>query len=646
MTRTDAEIQVALEDLLDRFEPLVDLGQDARAVVRRMVEVTDTAAEPGHWREALAGELFEYLRLTAPQDDDEWTPTALSCLDAVCEFVRIAPCPELAWTLVVRATSTPGDEGADDLDWIIEHADQLDRETVTDAYLERARSRSETDLYAGIDDWITAAGMVTQPEDQIDCAVNLAVAYAELEQPLDEADWSWQAAVLVEINEPAPDLDLLREAYAAQFRGVEHLYRIDGPARQMRPLLGRMLSRPGWAPEELLPPHVHIVAAGICIQDNDAAAALVQLTLAEHRLGEVDVYFQAQWQLCQMECAVLRSDSVTAEYFARRAWPLIERAGDEEQRTRFRHIVAGLGTVTGPWDFPGDDLAAVRTLGTVMTRMRAGVGGPEDIEQLDHAIEAFDPLLQAHLVISAYALRARINSALGQTGAAAADLRTGRAMLAEIEADPPGGFSRGVSTLLDQSEAILEAARGHPEAAALRMEEMWRSELAAGAHSAAIGTALAATQLWLSMGSKPRRAAECALAALTIAQEFRYAKGDSKDRSAVASYVVTGNEYAVEAVAALGDCALMAELLEVIRAQAVPYVSDDPDVAVGPLASMLTDVLDGHDPATDDGRRTSAVLLSPPPLILMPWGSVAMAPWLQYDPSLARPVGRLILGDV
>ncbi|WP_112238848.1 hypothetical protein [Kribbella monticola] len=646
MTRPDEEVQTALEDLFAGFETLIASGQETSYVVRRMVAVTDTAAEPGVWREALAEELFEYLRRLAPEDDDEWTASALSCLDAVCELVRISPCPEMAWTLIVRATSTRSSHGVDDLTWIIEHADQVDRETVADAYLERARSRPESELPAAVDDWTTAFAMVTEPEDQIGCAVNLAIAYADLEQPIAEAEWSWQAAILVEINEPSADLELLQDAYAAQFRAVEHLHRIDAPARRMRPLLDRLLSRPDWAPDGLLPPHIHIVAAGICIQDNDVAAALVQLNLGERRLTEVEPYLQAEWLLCQMQCAVMRSDATTAERFARRAWSLIEAVGDEEQRTRFRHIVAGIGTVTGPWTFPGDDLAAVRMLGSVLTRMRAGIGGREEIELLDRAIHDFDPVLQAHLVIAAYATRARINSALGCLTDAAADLHAGRELLAEIEANPPGGFPRGISTMIEQSEALLEVVRGHPEAGALRFDAMWRNELAAGAHSAAIGAALGAAELWLTNIPRVQRAVESAIAALTIAQEFRYARGDSKDRSAIASYVMRGHAMAIEAVFKLGDCGLMAELLEVIRAQSVPYVSDDPGVATGPLASLLADALGEQDPVPDDGRRTSAVLLSPPPLIVMPWGSVALAPWLQYDEIAERPVGRLVLADL
>ncbi|TDD60679.1 hypothetical protein E1263_10410 [Kribbella antibiotica] len=646
MTRSDEEVQTALEDLFAGFETLIASGQETSHVVRRMVAVTDTAAEPGVWREALAEELLEYLRRMAPEDDDEWTASALSCLDAVCELVRISPRPEMAWALIVRATSTKKIRGVEDLTWIIEHADQIDRETVADAYLERARSRPESEVSAAVDDWTTAFAMVTEPEDQIGCAVNLAIAYADLEQPIAEAEWSWQAAILVEISEPSPDLDLLQEAYAAQFRAVEYLHRIDGSAKRMRPLLDRMLSRSGWAPDGLLPPHIHIVAAGICIQDNDAAAALVQLNLGEHRLGEVEPYFQAEWLLCQMECAVMRSDSRTGEHFARRAWPLIEVVDDEEQRTRFRYVIAGLGTVTGPWSMPGDDLAAVRMLSSVLTRMRAGTGGQEEIELLDCAIQDFDPMLQAHLMIAAYALRARINSALGRVADAADDLHTGRVLLTEIEADPPGGFPRGISTMLEQSEAIVEVVRGHPEAGALRLDEIWRAELEAGAHSAAIGAALAAGQLWLSHVPRPHQAVESAVAALTIAQELRYARGDSKDRSALATYVMTGHALAIEAVSRLGDCRLMAELLEVIRAQSVPYVSDDPGVASGPLESMLTEALSGEYPVPEDEQRSSAVLLSPPPLIVMPWGSVAMAPWLQYDEIAERPTGRLVLADL
>lgn len=114
-----------------------------------------------------------------------------------------------------------------------------------------------------------------------------------------------------------------------------------------------------------------------------------------------------------------------------------------------------------------------------------------------------------------------------------------------------------------------------------------------------------------------------AVAGVTAVQEERDALGDSRARAAMATCFEPAHRLALEAAAGRDDPRLMAELLEVLRSQAMPVAIRQP---------------------AECGAPAAVVTLPPPPFVVMPWGTIACGPHLAYRQGIRRATAHLALG--
>ncbi|MEV8375220.1 hypothetical protein AB0P21_20975 [Kribbella sp. NPDC056861] len=646
----------SLEELLVRFEAGLIGGEDVLPTIRGMVAVAGQSADPARWRDALADELRSYLSDLWPDDDTEPPPMTKPCLDAVCEFVLAMPCPELAWVLLVRMDpdSIGPEQVIADMSALLALGDGVDAEVRAEALIARADAERERgNASAGIEDRVEAYSLTEDPQLRIGCALDLVVALGESDEVLGTAEWAWRAGLLLEEHEPDGDPELWWEVILALATAADHLHAIDGPIEQIRLLMDRILSRPNWWPDDVSGTDLEVLAASAANQDNDLPGALDHLGKARLYWDGASESVQAEWHLTRGETGVLAGDLIAVESAARSAEPWIRQAGDEEQRRRFETLIRWATGVTGdPEHGLADD--PVKVVNEMVLRMRTGVIDAGELELLDRTIAECDRVTQGHLIVGMNAMRAMVFGGLKRLDEAQQALAEAYEAFQWLQEAKPGGYPQALVANLEMSAALVEFASGRPVESVQIIEASWRGSRAAGSLAATTVAATAAAFLLLKVLRRPQAAIEAAVVAVTASQELRFARVDSGDRLAFAGMHAEAHQWAIEAAEELQDPYLMAELLEVLRAQAMPHVSAGRETAGGPLGSLLGAMLvadesrDGASAKAPDaaGTQSPGVELSPPPLILMPWGAVALARWLSYPPDVHRYSGRLDLGPV
>jgi tetratricopeptide (TPR) repeat protein len=105
----------------------------------------------------------------------------------------------------------------------------------------------------------------------------------------------------------------------------------------------------------------------------------------------------------------------------------------------------------------------------------------------------------------------------------------------------------------------------------------------------------------------------------------------SAERSALRTQLQNGVRPTFEAVAATGDDRLLSELIEIVRSQSIPEPPHGLD-AVPSVASLLRNLFPGRGTGQVEWAEQETNLRVPP-LIVMPWGSVALG---QLMPSAER----------
>lgn len=641
---SESVIFTALQELLARFEAGLIAGEDVVPLVREMVVVAGRSTDPGRWSDALAEELRDYLSELWPEDDGEPPPMLAPCLDAVCEFVLLVPCPELAWLLLVRLDpETTGPEPViADMSALLAMGDTVDAETRAEALMARADAERERgNVQSSIADWVEAYGLSHDPTLRIACATELVVALTDREEPVDAAEWAWRAGLLVEETEPEEDPEFWNDVIMAQAVAVDHLHAADGPIEQIRALIDRILARPHWWPEGTGGTDLSVLAASAAVQDNDIAAALDHLAKARLYWDEADEPVRADWHLTRAETGVIASDPIAVEQAVRSVEPWIRQAGSDEQRGRLEVLVRWASGVAGsPEHGTADDVITV--LNDLVLRIRSGVVQDSELELIDRTVAECEPVTQGHLVVSMYAIKAMLLASLERVPEARQAAEQGRTAYRRLEEAKPGGYPLLLWSILEMADVMVELAAGRPAEAVRMLDASWRKSGAAGSLTATSVAASAAAYLHLKVLRQPQEAIEAAVVALTAAQELEFSKADSSDRLSFAGLHEDVRGWAIDAADELGDPRLMAELLEVLRAQAIPYVSAN-GRASGPLGSLLGAALAAIE--TTEPTAPGAEL-PPPPLIVMPWGSVALSRWLSYPADVARCSGRVGLEPI
>ncbi|WP_328328572.1 hypothetical protein OHA70_03865 [Kribbella sp. NBC_00382] len=641
---TESVIFTALQELLARFEADLIAGEDVVPLVREMVLVAGRSTDPGRWSDALTEELRGYLSDLWPEGDEEPPPMLAPCLDAVCEFVLLVPCPELAWLLLVRLDPETGPEPViADMSALLAMGDTVETETRAEALMVRADAERERGtVQSSVADWVEAYGLSEDPKLRIACATELAVALADREELVDAAEWAWRAGLLVEETEPDEDQDFWNDVIAAQAVAIDHLHAANGPIEQIRALIDRILARPHWWPEGTGGTDLSVLAASAAVQDNDIAGALDHLAKARLYWDEADESVRADWQLTRGETGVIAGDPIAVERAVRSAEPWIRQAGSDEQRGRFEVLVRCATGAAGSSE-PGTADDVVKVLNDLVLRIRSGVVQASELELIDRTVAECEPAVHGPLIVSLYAIKAMVLATLKRVPEARQATEQGRTAYQWLQEAKPGGYPQQIWLILEMADVMIELADGRPDEAARMLDASWRKSQAAGSLAFTSVGASAAAYLHLKVLRQPQEAFEAAVVALTAAQELECAKADSSDRLAFAGLHGDVRDWAIEAAEELRDARLMAELLEVLRAQAVPYVSANGQTA-GPLGSLLGAVLTVVEPQAEPA--TPGVELPPPPYIVMPWGSIALARWLSYPPDVERDSGRVGLDPV
>ncbi|TDW66195.1 hypothetical protein [Kribbella pratensis] len=650
----EAVVREALEILLARFEAALIADEDVSTVIREMLDTAGHSVDPARWHAALADELQGYMQELWPEDDAEPPPMLLPCLSAVCDFVLAAPWPELAWVLLLRNDVEPVEPGQliTGMTALLALGEAVEAEVRAEALMTRAYAeQTNGNEERCIDDWVEAFGLSTEPQPRIECATQLAVALSERDELSDAAEWAWRAGILTETADPGHDVDIRTDVVGAQLAAADFLHRTaGGPIERIRTLIDRVLSRPAWWPEGVSGAGLHVIAAGIAIEQNDISRVLDHLGKARQYWDGADEDVQLEWHLIRGEAAVLAGDITSVEVMVRTAGPLVSRVGDDDQRRRFGVLYRWVSQSPGsPDDGTANDVVDV--VNGLCRQISSGVIEPAQLQSIERAAEQCDPAEQGHVLVLLKTLEAMVLAALGRTEAAGRTVQRAFEMLDALRENSLGGYPRELGAMIEMAAAIVDFRLGQHDQAARRMEVIWRRGRVGGSLLMTVSAASAAAYVQLEALHRPQQAIEAAVVALTAAQEIRYARVDSGDRLAASRMSAMAHELAINAAATLGDPLLMAEVLEVARAQAMPHVTLEPSMVGGPLGllpSMLAVMSVPAVVSTTPGPVESSpgVELSPPPLIVMPWGSVALASWLSYPLDVERRSGRLTLEPV
>lgn len=654
---TVLEIEHLLDSLLEDTTTA-----DARDVVARLLLVASRSQSPSDCVDLIAKELESRFWSVCPDDESRLEPPAIRHLDALRSLALLGPHPGLAWAVFGRLDqlSIPTIEAIADLTALLAIPSLLDKETRAEAAQRRGDAHDTQGSAAeSVSDWEMAFALTDLADVRTECAASLAIALAQAGEPVAAANWAWRVAEVLENDDAEADQETLHEVWAFQLDALKHLYDTDGPIVEMRTLVDRMLEHVDWRPGDVAEALIYVLAASASIQDNDVPTAREQLRLAARTWDVADEYTRAQWQITRGEAAAIEGDVRTLEDAIRHAAPYVSAAGDDESRTRLEHLLSFAAGAAGSilTDDPNDPTTIMNQ---ISRRIRAGSISPEVINECDRAMRLCNPATQAHLVVILHVLRSNLLVGLQHLGMAADSLTRAREALSELSASQRGGIPADIDTYLDLVEGMIALARHENPAGASVIDQVWRRELAAGRLARAAASAMVAARMWLDVLGRPPMAMEAAIVALTAIQELRYARADSGDRDQLSTYYASAHRLAIEAAEAMENPELMAETLEVIRTQAVPFVNEDSSTMGGPLDSMMSLVVPlggatsrilstSLEPSLNGSRAKPiaprSMLLPPPPLIQMPWGSVALAQWVAYPVDTARHVAVLRLAD-
>lgn len=545
--------------------------------------------------------------------------------------------------------------------------------------------------------WRRVHDAATEPGQRLLCAGELASACADAGRPVEAADWGWRLGGYWEETEGKLDPDDATDIIAMQYAAVQAQRAADIPPRESRAIWDRVLSRPEWWPQDATSCEIYGFAAQLAVLDNDLVSAHRHLDVAKAHLTGRSEEVRAELALTEAELAVNEIDLGTAERAVRAATPYIANHGDTEQRERLSRLVdhldrssRGFGTGNPAGDpvggLPGGEIVAA-VAETYRAFMSRHVDAPHLESVLQHALANAQFSEQGHLMVMAQGLRALVAATAGDLVRARTLFDVAREESRRLETAGLGGYPQVIDDMLGWMDAAIDLGRNLDERGLEKMDAAWRSTLARGRRALVSGQAAGAAFGWLSIG-QPWRALPCAVAAITTGQEHSRVAGDSEDRAARRRQQGDVTALALRCAAATGDPRVMAEMLEVIRAQAMPVAAPAEPGWTGPFHAIYSalhgaaqlgaadlpgdgviagEVVSGGVAGEDreaapalGGERTAyrqrggpeemgdeediAVRLEAVPLIRMPWGSIALGEWLVYDPRVPRSTATVQVG--
>lgn len=488
----------------------------------------------------------------------------------------------------------------------------------------------------------------TDPSLRMAVAADLASAHAEADRPVEAADWAWRVGECLEASGAPHDPADLAEVVAMQYAAVQAQRAQGRPARESRRIWERVLTRPTWWPADASVCEVHGYAAQLAVLDNDPAAAHRHLQVATSDTAGRSPETQAELNLTEGELACLETDLASLERAVRMAGPYLSSHGSAEQRQRLTILVQVLDQIRGFQPLGGGPATAQSggLWAAVTDVYREVLGGRIDSASVDArlwpVIAHADPLDQGHLIVTAHTFRAAVLAAEQRIDQARTAIGLARQALAHLREQATGGFPQAIIGQVEAAAILVDLADAFDEQTVSRMDRLWQQTLVQGPRAAVASYAGVAAAGWLHLG-EPWRALPAAVAAVSTAADLTHGPIDSHDRAARRRHVGQVLHLALRAAAGTGDPGVLAEMLEVIRAQGMPVATRAEPGWAGPFAALLA-ALQSTLPAVGTDADPIAVRLPVTPLIVMPWGSVALARWSVPDPAETRGRATLTIG--
>jgi hypothetical protein len=638
------------EDVADRLGAALDVfvegclvGDERPEILAEMLALVNGSSDPAGWGEELGEAVASLLDEWEPAEDEEPAPAFLRCLRGARALAAEGPIPSLAWTygFLHNLDELSPAEIARHFEVLLGIPGDVDPELKAHAFLMRGHAHELADkVDAAIADWRAAYALSADVDTRSNAAWSLAASLAESD-PVDAADWGWRAATEAEATGGVMDAEAAIDLMALQSTVLQRLGEEGTDAATAVRFISRLLTRPDIWPDELTACHLHVVAATGYLQLNKRDEALAHLELARPDLPSVDDYLRSEWQLARGEVAVLYYDVAALDEAIHGASPYVLRAGDAEARRRLAALAAMEASLIG--DYRGMQGSPFDRLDAVVRRVRAQVITRAEVDELLAIAAACDPESEAHLEVVALAVAAMTMLATTLDVKATRDiLDRAYAANAELMANPPGGFPAPGALLRLVEVQLLMREEGH-EAAARVADRTWREQMSDGARNVAAIWAAVANALWSECPGSQDLEWESIIAAVTSLHDVGDALGHVHDRLAWQARMAMIVSAAVDSAERQRNPRLMAELLEVLRSQGMPIVTAASEtLGDDPMASVWAALMAPHlsDPTPE---RDALVELPAPPFVVMPWGSIALGPWLAYDKAIPRTQAQLTL---
>lgn len=476
-----------------------------------------------------------------------------------------------------------------------------------------------------------------------------------LEVLLEQEDGSaseYALEVLDRRGDEAPDLLGEPAMRALLFEARRNEHALAPPSAELAAGLRRALSHPAWMPEPLTRADFAVAVAWVDLLRDDLRQ--LEATLAEGQgIPFSSVTIEAQAALLDATVAFNRMDTEEMERRLKRAAPLVADCDDLGVKIAFRSLADLISRSRGrPLTRPDDELAGLLGSrgqvddGTVTLFFEIGesLGGVfrGDQQAVPSGVRT---RLDEWLVRHASDGDALMTGGMWAYSAALAivdrDWALARERLDRVRAirdafphdDPQAGW---LGALLQALEPTLLLRTDRPAALeALRMtaalHEREGRYLTAHMSHAMLAMALGSTE--------PREALTAAVKALDYSARHLASLAGSSERIALRAQQERVYECALRAAAALADERIIAELLEVLRAQDLPVVAMDPGLTDLPLAVFLAQPLAGT-ARLEPGADPDVLRLDDPRPIRMPWSRVALSDLI--DPGDATPATYVV----
>lgn len=381
------------------------------------------------------------------------------------------------------------------------------------------------------------------------------------------------------------------------------------------------LGRPAWAPEPLSTSDFALAVAWLDFARDDTVRFRETMTRVTGPLSNADM--EARAAILRISLAVLDLDPIKIEAVVREAAPLVERCSEPGVRRAYNYALAQVARARGE-------------------RVEIGDGDDLDLARLtrlyDDCMDASDRARAGDPHAFSADLCARIDAWCDSLDDDSPDVGMGG--LALLFGSLSAAASEDWALYSERSTRLLSVWGGRSDQPSQQwfalMAELLRPMLS-GAHDRGLAVVRAASQrareldyrmaaylsdIHLSMiaATPPDEALAAGARALQFRQRQLASLAGSTERLTLRAFENDLTERAMRAAARIADPRVLAELLEVLRAQELPDPGDADKLP--PLAALALDLNRGQQPIRP---REDSVIMALPDPVLMPWGRVALA---------------------